>query len=129
MQHAGRAGNVNVNAFSAYATGGAHAFAKPTARRAGSTAPAEGGALGEATSGETSASQGSEDEGSRERKTAPLHEGESEESFSARLRSQKDKDEEAEESEKKISLTEQECKWRVPLCLRVGVNGLMTILL
>ena len=97
-----------VNAFSAYATGGAHAFATPVPKRSGSGSPALGEGSGEAGPSALNPLGGGATENDSQ------EEGESEKgvSFGERLRASKDEDEESEE--KKLNLTEQESKCLYP---------------
>ena len=93
-----------MSAFSAYATGGTHAFATPAPKRSGSGSPA----LGESTAeGERSANPlaaGGEGESPEESE----NEIEKTVSFGERLRASKDKEEGNEE--KRLSFTEQESR-------------------
>ncbi|THG98472.1 hypothetical protein EW026_g3719 [Hermanssonia centrifuga] len=91
-----------INPFSAYATGGVHAFAKSSVKRSsGSPALAENGA--EAGSS-VLASQGSGEDEESSREESGSEKGVS---FGDRLRAEKDEEEEVDE-EKKLKLTEQE---------------------
>lgn len=90
-----------VNAFSVYATGGAHAFATPVPKRSGSGSPAPG-----ESSGEAGPSALNPLSGSREKDAHVEGASEKGVSFGERLRASKDDDEESEE--KKLNLTEQE---------------------
>lgn len=97
-----------VSAFSAYATGGAHAFATPSHRRSGSGSPAlgDGAEAGPSTSTAANPLAGGESESPEE------SENEKGVSFGERLRASKDEDED-DASEKKLNLTEQEGMYQI----------------
>ena len=95
-----------VSAFSAYATGGAHAFSSAAHRRSGSHTPALGEESAEAGPsalnppnplGSAADNDSNEDSGSEKGV-----------SFGDRLRASKDDEEEQDSEEKKLNLTEQE---------------------
>ncbi|GJE93876.1 hypothetical protein PsYK624_100410 [Phanerochaete sordida] len=93
-----------VSAFSAYATGGAHAFSTPAHRRSESSTPALGEDGSEATSSVLNSLNplGGTDNDSNEDS-----EGEKSVSFGERLRASKD-DDDQEAEEKRLNLTAQE---------------------
>ncbi|PIL25953.1 hypothetical protein GSI_11707 [Ganoderma sinense ZZ0214-1] len=104
----------SVNAFSAYAAGGAQGFAAPTPKRSPplgeATSSGEPNVLGGSSSGHAgSALDGGKDSGSGEESESGKEDKKKGASFKEQLRAGKDREEEDEDEEqKRLNLTEQE---------------------
>lgn len=95
-----------VNAFTAYATGGAHAFTSAAHRRSGSHTPALGEESSEA--GPSALNPLNPLGSAADNDSNEDSEGEKGVSFGERLRAGKDDDDDQDSEEKKLNLTEQE---------------------
>lgn len=120
----------SVNAFSAYAVGGAQGFAAPTPKRSpplGEAAPSSSGevnVLGNSNTGQAAgALDGGKDSGSGEESESGKEDKKKGASFKEQLRAVKDREAEDEDEEQKpLNLTEQEGACPCPFTLPASVS-------